>query len=405
VRDRRDRVALGTLLTVLLGLLALAVAPPAVAQDEAPGVSVEDAVLRWGMSNEANNRAPSGAYNFFSAGAAAKPAGGEMTAAEWSARSGAVAIEKWNGTRYVPATWAGLRTDASGTTITDYRSGRFSGHQYVFSGGTGVVDPDAGTAHIAWTGTVSVIFYGGFPFFRITDPELDVRADGTGTLTGTVSGLGSSRDDPGESFEITPARVTLADLPSVGLGTAGFTATPAYDGVRVNVGGTSVTDSFPQSFVDVMDRLGTAAFWHRSGGAVDAAKKALPVTVSYDASAPVEEVPPPASTPAPEVENTAPPAPEIVRETVTRTVAVPASAVPAAPAAAAAPSAAPALAPVVAPAIDVPTVLASAATTATSGSGDDARLWWLGGLLLTLAALVLAGALLVPAHAPRRHHA
>lgn len=398
----RDRSA-PVLLAVLLGALLLAHPPAASAEgeptDPAPAteVAVDDAVLRWGMSNEANNRAPNGSYNFFSAGAAT-PAAVELSQGEWSAKQGSVAIEKWNGTTYVPATWAGLRTDATGTAISDYRSGRYSGHQYVFSGGTGVVDPAAGTARIAWAGTVSVLFYGGAAFFRIADPELVVTAEGTGVLTGTVSGVGSSREDPGASFEIEPERVTLADLPALDLGEAGFTATPAYDGVRVEVAGTQVTDSFPQSFVTVMDKLGTAPFWYRSGSLLDGAKKALPLSVSLDAADPVQEPPPPTSAPNPAVENTAPPAPTVVRETVTRTVAAP----PVAAAPRALPPPAPAALLPATSAGEVRTVLAAAPRADPAG---NAGLWWLGGALFVLAAIVLAGAALIPVPAPRRDHA
>ena len=101
--------------------------------------------------------------------------------------------------------------------------------------------------------------------FYVSDPVLDV-ADGHGTLTATVQGYASSVDDPDTWEPVEPATVTLADLPDVDLSDErGLTVTPAYLGVRVDgvgqVTGDQWTGSFPQSFVDYMDRLGTAAFW------------------------------------------------------------------------------------------------------------------------------------------------
>ena len=70
------------------------------------------------------------------------------------------------------------------------------------------------------------------------------------------------------------ATVTLADLPDVDLGDdAGFTSDPAYSGVAVDGVGQVETDdhfgAFPQTFVDYMNRLGTAPFWMSSGGVTD----------------------------------------------------------------------------------------------------------------------------------------
>jgi hypothetical protein len=307
-------------------------------------VVVDDAVLGWGMSNEANNAAfAPGTFNFFSAGKIADPGKGnvQLAAAGWSQHHSNVAIQKWNGSAYAPATWAGLRTDAGGTVISGPGSGRFSDHQFVFSGGVGTVDADAGTAHVGWTGDVTVLFYSGFTFFYLSDPVLDV-ADGAGTLTATLSGFGSTRDNPGSWTAIAPKTVTVADLPDVDLDdVAGFNATPAYDAVTTTLDGVATTGSFPQSFVGFMNDVGTAPFWMRSGSSTDAAKKALPITVSYDASRPVDTPAPPKHTPAPVVHNDSPERPRTNTVTVTRTTTVTLPAAPAAPAAAPAAASAP----------------------------------------------------------------
>ena len=123
--------------------------------------------------------------------------------------------------------------------------------------------------------------------FYVSDPVLDV-ADGRGTLTATVQGYASSVDDPDTWEPVEPATVTLADLPDVDLSDErGLTATPAYLGVarrRRRPGHRRPwTGSFPQSFVDYMDRLGTAPFWISSGAATDPFKVALPLSVGFDA--------------------------------------------------------------------------------------------------------------------------
>lgn len=391
-------------------LLAVALLTPgtASAADEVGSSTISNAVLRWGMSNEANNAAHApGTSNFFSAGKIPDPGKGNVKLAQsdWRQRAGNVAIEKWDGSAYQPATWTGLNTDAAGVAITSPSSGRYSGHQYVFSGGTGTLNRAAGTAHVSWTGDVTVLFYSGYSFFYLSDPVLDV-ADGKGTVTATASGFGTSQADPTLWQALPPATVTVATLTDVDLdAVAGFTSTPAYDGVTVTSGGDAFTGSFPQSFIDFLTDAGTAPFWFSSGSSTDVAKKALPLTVSYDASAPVEPpdpVDPDAPDPVDPIDNDAPDPPtEIVRtvtnnHTVTRTVTVPGATVtlPAAPAPVVA-------APVAAGALtsSTPVQLLSATTSAADPRSSVG--WWLGGAFLALAALVLAGAALVPLPARR----
>lgn len=356
---------------------------------------VRDAVLRWGVSDESNNAAHEpGSHNFFSAGAVVPPLGLHLRESQWRAADGDVAVEKWDGSRWRPATWTGLRTTSGGVPITDPSAGTFSNHQVVLSGGTGELDRTAGTASIAWRGSFTVVYYAGRSFFQVADPALEVRG-GRGTLTGTVSGYASSREDPTVREPVAPRRVVLADLGAVDLAAgSGFTARPAYDGVRVQ-GTSQRTDvphagSFPQSFVDYMERLGTGAFWYSSGSATDPFKRALPVTVSYDASTPVV-VPVPPTAPTTPVET---PVNE-VRQPPAR---------PVAPSTGRAPTAA--LAPVRPDALGVPLAaraatsgplpvahdLVAVAATSAGAPPPDATspLWWVGGALLLLAAGALA---------------
>ncbi|TIC84275.1 hypothetical protein E8D37_05705 [Nocardioides sp. GY 10127] len=257
--------------------------------------------LRWGMSQEASSASwLAGAYNFFSAGVLADPGSGgvQMDRTDWHARAGHVRVEKWDGSAWHLATWAGLATDSAGEALGSPSTGSTSNLSFVFSQGSGTIDAAAGTAELSWTGDVTVAFYSGMSYFVLSDPVLEV-ADGEGTLTATLSGYASSQSDTSVWEAVAPATVTVADLPDVDL-TAGDTADeaagavtaalagglvldPAYAGVLVD-GVAQVTDgddvgSFPQSFVDFLDGLGSAAFWYSSGSSTDAWKAALPITV------------------------------------------------------------------------------------------------------------------------------
>jgi hypothetical protein len=393
-------------LLALVGSVLLAV--PALADDptEAPtagSVELDGVALRWGLNNESSNRAfAPRTYNFFSAGQVPDPGKGGTTLPRkhWHQTAGDVAIEKWSGSAWKPATWSGLTTDSSGADLGLPTAGTFSNHRFVFADGAGTADVAAGTAHVAWDGDVTVLYYSGMSFFTISDPVLDV-ADGRGTLTATLSGYASSVDDPSSWEPVPAAQVTLADLPDVTLGEAGLTTTPAYLGVAVTgvgqVAGGPTYGAFPQTFVDYMNRLGTAAFWLSSGASTDAFKVPLPLTVAFGSDEePVEPTPTAAPTKKP-IKNPVVPPPVTV--TVT---AAPAPVVPVAPPAA---PTAPAV-----PTSSVPaagTTLPAAAHLVAAPLTSDPRpepesdatwIWWLGGGLLLAAALTL----LVPAGRPGR---
>ncbi|GAA1763559.1 hypothetical protein GCM10009795_007680 [Nocardioides hankookensis] len=397
---RPDRLAAAALAAVVAVLLAV----PALADDASPAAStsveVDDATLRWGINNESNNRAhdPT-SVNFMSAGKVADSGGQKVTAADWSAVSGSVRIEKWDGTAWQPATWAGLSTDSAGRALGSATAGTFSNHNVVFGGGVGAVDAAAGTAHIAWTGDLSVLYYSGQSMFYLSDPVLDV-ADGAGTVTATISGFAASRNG-GTWSPVAPRTATVAELSSVDLADAtGFVAQPAYAGVRASLPADAVpqvtsdatSGSFPQSWIDAMDDLGMAAFWYSSGSSTDRFKVPLALTVGYDASAPVV---PPTPTAAP----TKKPIDNVVKEsptptpTVAATVTAPAAPVAAPPVVVAPPVVAPtpvaeALGAVPRPATEV--ALAAAPTAPTADAGTPSSLpWWIGSGCLLAAALVL----------------
>jgi len=380
---------------------------PAPAAPPTGAFTVTDAQVRWGVNDESNNRAfAPGTFNFFSAGRIGDPGAGNMKlndsdrgatwsngrAAGWSAASGNVMIQKYLDGAWAPATWAGLKTDTTGVTIPS-TSGPFSGHEIVISGGTGTVDPTAGSASIQWAGSFTVIYYSGYSFFYVTDPKLTVT-NGVGILTGTLSGFRSSMENLDAWQAVTPVPdVTLADLGRVDLGAdLGFSAAPAYSGVAVNLAGDQVPQvrtgpwgSFPQSFIDYQTTSGTGAYWYSSGGSADAHKVAKPVTVSYAAGAPVKVAPPQVKktkkAKKSTTENDAPQAP-LARAIAPPGVTAPALALPP-PSTTEAVQSAP-----------VTTQLRPASTVIGARLAGDptstAGVWVLGGVLLAAAVLIIA---------------
>jgi len=258
--------------------------------------TVKDAQFRWGLDNEANNSAfAPGTYNFFSAGKVANPGKGGSTLSRggWSARAGKVRIEKLkaDGKGYRLATWDGLKTTPAGGSLGAPSQATFSGHQVVIDGGAGKVDPKKKSATITWKGSFTVLFYSGMTFFYVSDPQLVVRK-GIGTMTATLGGFGSSMTDTSVWTSLPDTKVVLARLGAVSLkGSKGFTVTPRYREVKYDAPSNisqqlrsgSAWGSWPASFVDYQVRTGQSSYWYSSGGANDAYKVPLPLTVSYDA--------------------------------------------------------------------------------------------------------------------------
>jgi hypothetical protein len=269
-------------------------APGAASTVDTTATEVTDVTLRWGMSDEANNRsfAP-GRHNFFSAGRVADPGRGgwTMTERDWRASAGTVRIEKRlaDGSHRL-ATWDGLTTTADDTPIPSPTSGRFSDHTVVVSGGTGWVDPDSGRAHLDWDGQWTVVSYSGLGLLHVADVELNVGSDGTGRLTGTVTGYAASQQDLSAWDALPPRRVVLADLDDVAVGDEPvIDAVPAYTGVTYAASGDAPAQvrtgrrwgSWPQSYVDYLQASGQAAYWYSTGGATDPFKAPLPLSIGY----------------------------------------------------------------------------------------------------------------------------
>lgn len=388
---------------------------------------VDDAVFAWGLNDESNNKAfAPGTYNFLSAGEVPDPGQGGVTmepagrwsttgAVAWRATAGETTIEKLQpGGGYATATFGGLSTGVDGTKLTS-TSGPFSGHRVTIAGGTGTVDPSAGTARITWDGAFSVVYYSGYTFFSVSDPVLVVTPT-SAQVRATLSGYAADRTDPTKWGAVAPQQVVLADLPRADVdltAEGGFTVAPAYTGVAYTgpsgdqVGSPATRGAFPASFLAYMDKVGSAAFFYSSGGSADPHKIPKAMTFSYDASAQIEPEPtddPTSGVTDPPVPTTTvnpePPAPTTTVTSVVTQPAAPPLVVPTQPAP-------PVVPPVGAEAVAaaalpqpqaVPTAYADLATvSAATGSagGSPAWPWWLGALLL-----VAATAVALPLHLP-----
>lgn len=315
LRARALRRALSGVLVTALAATGLATfqASPAHAEE----TTISDAVFRWGINNESNNAAFFGGANYFSAGKIGDPGeGGQLLnnsdqgatwdngePAGWTNQDGNVTIEKKTAAGgHEPATWAGRLTSPDGESISPPTSSTYSDHQIVIGAGTGTIDPETNTASIAWDGDATVLYYGGLTFWYLSDPELNVESDGTGELSATLSGYGTSMDDMTEWVPIADSEVTLADFTDLTVTAEGITGTPAYLGVEVDTGDQTPqhTDgdywgSFPQSFVDFQFQTGQSSYWYSSGGQTDAGKVALDFRVDFTDPDPDPEPPAQAS--------------------------------------------------------------------------------------------------------------
>ncbi|GCE76324.1 hypothetical protein [Cellulomonas biazotea] len=305
--------------SALLGLLATAVAVPALAADGPSGgtdltvsvvvpesrdraFEVRDAELLWSLNAETGAAAPAGGCHFLMAGrpGATGDAGGShvWTAADglYRAQDGPVRVRVPDGSADGrAASWDTRCSTPGGTPV---RGDATSQARVSVTGGTGVVDPVAGTARVTWSGTFTVVFYGGLTYWWASDPVLEVRPDGTGTLTALVGGYATSREDTSVWAPLAPRQVVLADLERVPTGaTTGFTVTPRYLGVTAAApdqvartdANAGVWGAFPASFVQFQQLTGQGPYWYTSGGEADRRKVASPLVVRWTAGQAVDD--------------------------------------------------------------------------------------------------------------------
>ena len=288
------------ILTLALVALALPVATGALSSAGAAPLALEGATLEWTVSDEANTGAFNGQCNFMSAGQSDGYAG------TYRATDGGVTVLKLDASgAHVPISdYATRCKDRNGVTVTAGGAARL-GQKVRFTGGTGTVDPDTGVATISWSGTFSLNYYGTLTPFWFTDPQLTVRADGTGEVTATIGGYSSSIDDPDVRELVDPMPgVVIAELTGVdSANDRGFAATPRYTGVAYDSAEAPQIRAFPGwgswpvSFVQAMERLGLGPYWYTTGGAADARKAPAPLVVGYGpGTAPSTTTTAPAST-------------------------------------------------------------------------------------------------------------
>jgi hypothetical protein len=296
-RGRRTLVG-ATVVTLTLSATALATAGSAAAADSE---TVSNATFTWGLNDTASAGAYFGGCNFLSAGTA----GDNGSSTQWTettpspgyaTQAGNVTILKPNADGdYRQPTWDTKCKAPDGTTNLTPSTSSHTEVQFV--GGTGTVDPSAGTASITWTGSFTSVFYGGLAYWSAADPTLTVDADGTGTVTASLSGYAASMSDPSKWNPIAPTTVTLANLSDVEVTESGITVTPDYRGVAITpaTGDSAQTQtgddwgSFPQSFVDFQHQTGESSYWY-SSGLNDGDKVAAPITVAYS-DAPAQTAP------------------------------------------------------------------------------------------------------------------
>lgn len=296
-----NRRTTALVLAILLGLGALSGAPVARAAET---FTVDNAEFRWGLNKQSAGPSHGPGHNFFSAGDLLEVPG-NITAATWMQKSGDVSVEK----RLSPSSttkpaFADTLTDQAGRSFAA-SSTKYSGLEMVFGKGTGTVDPEKGVLEIRWKGTVTVLYYSGLVRMSISDPIMKVTGS-TASVTATMDGYETDRDDPGISIPMDSREVVIADIDAGDIDLSddkGFSVTPKYLGVTYTAKGADNAQdrsgdswgAFPSEFIDFASDAGGASFWYSSGTS-DASKPALPITVSFDAADPAEVADPGSST-------------------------------------------------------------------------------------------------------------
>lgn len=244
---------------------------------EAPQIedgSIAGATLVWTGSKELQKAPPFGGSSFFSAGVSD---GQEST---YAAAKGNVSIFQVDGQSQVPATWSTRAAHLGGSST----------QTVVVADGAGRIAAD-GSATIEWDGSWSVNFYGGLVPFTLTDPVLTVDEQGKGTLKADLSGYGSTQEDPSVREPIASVEdVTVATFDDVAVDPDGFTITPDYDGVEVDVPveftpqkRSGEWGGWPQPFVGFHLATGLSSYWYTSGGSADADKAPSDIRIgSFD---------------------------------------------------------------------------------------------------------------------------
>ncbi|QAY72871.1 hypothetical protein ET445_05470 [Agromyces protaetiae] len=241
------------------------------------GRTITNAQLRWGLNGEAGSGAFAGGCNFLSAGKAGDTGGARVwTAADgfYRASEGSVRVEKPDAAgEWRLASFENRCLDASGAPVSAASFTSTTGNQVVIDGGVGTFDPARG-AQIRWTGSFTVVFYGGMTYWSASNPVLSLDAAGNGQLTATGSGYATSMEDMSKWEPIAPRTIVLAELRGASIADGGFAIVPEYLGVTAPPDSGQVvrsTDnaawwgSFPSSFVQFQKITGQTGYWLTTG--------------------------------------------------------------------------------------------------------------------------------------------
>ncbi|MFY1671386.1 hypothetical protein ACN27G_15660 [Plantactinospora sp. WMMB334] len=265
----RRLAALAVAGTVVVGTVAVGATPASAAPE-----TIDGATLRWGLSTEVQSAPPFGGCNYLSAGES------DGTQASYQTSAGDVTILKDG----AAPTWANKCAGAASHAANQ---------EVVWGGGSGTADPATGEVELAFTGRLSVNFYGGLVPFTVENPVVTVDADGNGQMVATLFGYGSSMEDPNVKVPLDPVPgVVVANLSDVAsTGEDGFTVTPDYPGVEyeppTGSGGTPQNrtspgwGAWPSSWIDFHYETGLTSYWYSSGGTADPYKAPTALTISY----------------------------------------------------------------------------------------------------------------------------
>ncbi|MBT1177329.1 hypothetical protein JS532_07080 [Bifidobacterium callimiconis] len=298
--------------------------------------TVTDVVLDWGVNPESGGGSYAGGCNALSAGTAGNAGGATIWTADSVDTDGEPLYRTVDESAHAqilkPDANGDLRqvsgfdarcTNRNGTSISGKTGGltftpqgatdaepTYSENIVRLTGGTGTVNAAAGTAHIEWkNASFTIVYYGGMTYWSIADPVLDIK-DGKGTLTGTATGYGADRNDPGKWSTLEAVTIHLADFTTgtgngdadqIVFGNERIDAQPDYLGVDVGEGQTDRTDanaawwgSFPESWVAFNKLTGQTSYWYTTDGGSDSIqprKVASPISITWGEAAPAPDTP------------------------------------------------------------------------------------------------------------------
>ncbi|GAA1982419.1 hypothetical protein GCM10009718_19540 [Isoptericola halotolerans] len=262
--------------------------------------TLTNAELRWSVNPESVGANFYGGCNFLMAGRPGDDgdAGGSFVwgagdSGLYRAAAGKVSVVR-PGPADEPRVRYATRCQAPDGTPLSMSAENTSGAEVVVVGGKGVRDDD-GSLDVSWSGTFSVVYYGGLSYWWATDPRLVLDARGDGRLTAVVGGFGTDMADQTKWVPLRERRVSLATFTGGRIDASGLggTLAPDWCGVDVlSVAGDQLQrdetnrcwGAFPRNFVAFQQETGLSSYWYTSGGIRDRFKPPSPVAVSFDAS-------------------------------------------------------------------------------------------------------------------------